>query len=73
MEQLKQRCMKKSDITYNEAVESIEEIIEKLGDNEMDIDMLSKEVKRASELIAICKTKLRNASKEVEEIVKGEE
>lgn len=62
--------MKKNEITYNAAVESIEDIIERLGDNEMDIDMLSKEVKRASELIAICKEKLRDASKEVEEIVK---
>lgn len=63
--------MKKNEITYNAAVESIEDIIERLGDNEMDIDMLSKEVKRASELIAICKEKLRDASKEVEEIVKS--
>lgn len=63
--------MKKGDITYNAAVESIEEIIEHLGDSDMDIDMLSKEVKRASELIAICKEKLRDASKEVEEIVKN--
>lgn len=63
--------MKKNEITYNAAVESIENIIERLGDNEMDIDMLSKEVKRASELIAICKEKLRDATKEVEEIVKN--
>lgn len=63
--------MKKNEITYNAAVESIENIIERLGDNEMDIDMLSKEVKRASELIAICKEKLRDATKEVEEIVKS--
>lgn len=65
------KTIKKSDITYNAAVESIEEIIERLGDSDMDIDMLSKEVKRASELIAICKEKLRDASKEVEEIVKN--
>lgn len=63
--------MKKNEITYNAAVENIEDIIARLGDNEMDIDMLSKEVKRASELIAICKEKLRDASKEVEEIVKN--
>ncbi|MEG2759480.1 MAG: exodeoxyribonuclease VII small subunit [Rikenellaceae bacterium] len=63
--------MKKNEITYNAAVESIEEIIEKLGDNQMDVDLLSKEVKRASELIAICKEKLRDASKGVEDIVKS--
>ncbi|MEG1554795.1 MAG: exodeoxyribonuclease VII small subunit [Rikenellaceae bacterium] len=63
--------MKKNEITYNAAVESIEEIIEKLGDDQMDVDLLSKEVKRASELIAICKEKLRDASKGVEDIVKS--
>ena len=60
--------MKKSEISYNKAVEEIEEIIENLNNDNMDIDKLAKEVKRASELINICKEKLRDAEKEIDKI-----
>lgn len=65
--------MKKNEITYNEAIEKIEAIIDSLSDRNMDIDMLAKEVKQASELIGICKDKLRDAGKEIDKIYNGKQ
>ncbi len=64
---------KKVEISYNEAYEQIEEIIEKINNEKLDIDSLSKDVKRGIELIEICRAKLRNAEKEVNQLFDKEE
>ena len=54
--------MKKSDkLTYSEAMEQLNTILERLNNEELDIDVLSAEVKRATELIALCRGKLTAA------------
>lgn len=44
----------------------LEEIVQEIESGEIDVDVLTVKVKRASELIKFCKNSLRNTQKEVE-------
>ena len=55
--------MAKKKISYSEAIAEIEETIMLIENEELDVDDLSEKVKRVSELLAICKTKLTNTEK----------
>lgn len=57
------------DMGYGEAMAEIEAIIASLESEESDVDSLSKRVGRASELITLCRNRLRKAEKEVGEIL----
>lgn len=56
-------------ISYTKAVERIESILEKIDNEDLDIDELSKNVKEVAQLIAVCKTKLKNTEEEVKTIL----
>lgn len=43
----------------------VDEILEKLNNEELDIDSLVKDVKQATELLSLCKNKLRSAESEI--------
>ena len=45
-------------LTYSEAAAEIEQILSRLKSEQVDVDRLSAEVKRATELIAQCKARL---------------
>ena len=62
--------MAKKDISYSEALAQIEAIVEKIENNELDVDELAQNVKKVSELIKLCKAKLRSTEEEVEQILK---
>lgn len=61
--------MKETAITYAQAKNELEEIVENIENNELDIDMLTEKVKRASELIAFCKSKLTKTDEELQKIL----
>ena len=61
--------MAKKEITYNEAINEIEEILFQIENEELDIDILSEKVKRVSSLIKICKKKLHQTETEVQKIL----
>ena len=61
--------MPKKKINYREAITEIEETIQAIENEELDVDQLSDKVKRVSELLKICKEKLHNTEKEVENIL----
>ena len=61
--------MPKKKINYREAITEIEETIQAIENEELDVDQLSNKVKRVSELLKICKEKLHNTEKEVENIL----
>ena len=48
----------------------MEAIVLKLEENKLDVDELSEKVKRVSELITYCKSKLHATEEEVEKILK---
>ena len=62
---------KKEEPTYAEAIAEIERIIGRFRSEEMDVDSLAAEVKRATELIAVCKAKLQKAEEEVNQILEA--
>lgn len=63
--------MEENKLNYKEAMAEIESIVAKLEDNQLDVDELSGRVKRVSELIAFCKSKLHETEDEVEKILKS--
>lgn len=61
--------MAKKETTYAEAMAEVEQILGRLRNEEMDVDSLAREVKRATELIALCKERLHKADAEVKKIL----
>ena len=57
-------------MNYKDAVDEIDEILQKIENEELDVDELSQKVKRVSTLIKFCKEKLQNTETEVESILK---
>jgi exodeoxyribonuclease VII small subunit len=55
--------------SYQEAVAEIEEILEKLENEELDVDELAEKVKRVSQLLKFCKDKLSGTEKEIQKII----
>ncbi len=62
--------MAKKEFSFNEAVTEIEKILGKIESGILDVDKLSVEVKRASELIKQCQKKLRTTEEEINSIFK---
>lgn len=58
--------MSKNKLTYTAAIIELEAIVQDIESGEIDVDILTAKVKRASELIKFCKDSLRNTQKEVE-------
>jgi len=58
------------EIKYTEAFEELQQIVADIEDGEISVDELSIKVKRASELIKICKTKLVSTEEDVNQILK---
>ena len=65
--------MKKNKPTYAEAIKEIETILLKIENEELDVDSISENVQRASELIKFCKEKLYLSEKEVEKVLNTSE
>jgi len=61
--------MAKADLTYKKAISEIEAILEKIENDELDVDELSKNVKKVAELIQFCKNKLHTTEQEVQKII----
>ncbi len=61
--------MGKVDISYAKAIKQIEEILEKIENEELDVDELTVSVKKAADLLKICKSKLHDTEKEIQKIL----
>lgn len=55
--------------TYGEAIAEVEAILAGFENGNMDVDRLSAEVKRATELIRFCQSRLNKAEKDVAKIL----
>lgn len=60
-------------ITYAEAVEQIEAILARLSNSQTDIDTLAEQVRRATELIKLCKERLAKVEADVNEALKSQQ
>jgi exodeoxyribonuclease VII small subunit len=54
---------------YAEAVHELEAILAGLEDDDVDVDHLAAQVRRAAELIALCRDRIADARVEVTQIV----
>lgn len=60
---------KDESIDYAAALEELELILKELESDKVNVDRLAEQVKRASELIAVCRDKINTAKVEVEKVV----
>ena len=56
---------------YEEAVSQLEEIVQKMESGELDIDIMSTELKNAQRLIKLCKDKLTKTDEEIKKILES--
>jgi len=61
--------MTKKELTYSEAIQEVETIVNQIENNELDVDELTTSVKRVADLLAFCKAKLKSTEEEVEKIL----
>ena len=64
--------MKEQKISYEKALAEVEEIVRKMENNELDIDTLTEQLKRAQQLIKYCKDKLTKTDEEIKKILENE-
>jgi exodeoxyribonuclease VII small subunit len=60
----------KKSISYADSMAEVEDILEKIENEELDVDELAEKVKRVSVLLKICKDKLTKTNEQVEQILK---
>jgi len=63
--------MSEKQISYNEAYDELQTILEDIKERNVDVDKLAAKVKRARELINFCEGRIKKAEMEIEEIVKS--
>jgi|UPI0004079444 exonuclease VII small subunit len=59
----------KQNIKYEDAVHRLEDIVTRMENNELDIDMLSEQLKTAQQLIKLCKDKLIKTDAEIKKLL----
>jgi exodeoxyribonuclease VII small subunit len=60
---------KNKELTYSQALKELEKIVTDIESEEVDIDILAEKIKRASQILAFCKGKLRTAEDEVKKVL----
>jgi exodeoxyribonuclease VII small subunit len=58
-------------IRFGDAIEKLEGILRRVESEEIDIDELAEELKKAAELLEVCRAKIRKAEIEVTQIVQA--
>ncbi len=61
--------MSKKDISYSDALNELNEIAGEIENESIAVDELTVKLKRASELITLCRAKLRLTEEEVKKII----
>ncbi|MCF7874201.1 MAG: exodeoxyribonuclease VII small subunit [Candidatus Omnitrophica bacterium] len=62
--------MGKKEIKYSQAVDELNQILADLEAERIDVDQVSVKVKKAVELIKLCRERIENTEMEVKTIVK---
>lgn len=63
--------MAKKEKTYNDAVQELQIILDKIESGDLDVDVLTEEIKKASVLLKFCKEKLYKADTEIKKILEN--
>ena len=54
---------------YEEAMATLEQIVARMENNELDLDTMSEELKKAKQLIKLCKDKLTKTNQEIRKLL----
>ena len=54
---------------YEEAMATLEQIVARMENNELDLDTMSEELKKAQQLVKLCKNKLTKADQEIRKLL----
>lgn len=57
---------------YEEAMHQLQEIVRKMENDELDIDQMAEQLKRAQELIRLCRDKLTKTDDEIRNLLKND-
>ncbi len=57
------------ELKYEAAYTELQSIVRKMENDELDIDQMSEQLKRAQELIKLCKDKLTKTDEEIKKIL----
>lgn len=57
-------------INYEEAVKQLEDIVAKMEDGEMDLESMTTQLKKAQELVKLCKDRLTQTDKDIQALLK---
>ena len=58
----------KEELKYEQAYQELQTIVRRMENDEFDIDQMSEQLKRAQQLIKLCKDKLSKAEAEIQKI-----
>ena len=58
---------------YEEAVHEIERIVRQMENDELDLDSLAGQLKRAQELLKLCRDKLTKTEKEINAVLSSQD
>lgn len=64
--------MENNEMKYEKAASELEEIVDKMERDELDIDQLSEQLKRAKVLVKLCKDKLTKTDEETKKLLSEE-
>ena len=56
-------------MNYEEAVQQLESIVQRMENDELDIDKLTTELKKAQQLVKMCKAKLTKVDEDIKKIL----
>lgn len=60
---------KKKDIKYEDAISELEAIVDKMEKGSLDVDSMVGELKKAQQLIKLCKDKLTKTDEEIKKLL----
>ena len=61
--------MVRKDLKYEEAMATLEQIVARMENNELDLDAMSEQLKKAQQLIKLCKDKLTKTDQEIRKLL----
>ena len=61
--------MVRKDLKYEEAMATLEQIVARMENNELDLDTMSEELKKAQQLIKLCKDKFTKTDQEIRKLL----
>lgn len=60
------------ELKYEAAIAELQSIVHKMENDELDIDQMAEQLKRAQELIRLCRDKLTKTDEEIRNLLKND-